>query len=50
MGIKIVSKLFSSRVEGFKMEQRSAFNFCLKLKKTAIEMFEMPKSGYGEKR
>jgi hypothetical protein len=28
-------------VEGFKMEQRAATKFCVKLKKTATETFEM---------
>jgi hypothetical protein len=31
-------------VEGFKMEQRAAIKFCVKLKKTATETFEMLKS------
>jgi hypothetical protein len=42
MRIKTVSvKLVSYRVEGFKMEQRTAIKFCLKLKETATEAFEM---------
>jgi hypothetical protein len=48
MRIRIVLKLFSRRVEGFKMEQRSVVNVCLKLKKTATELFEMSRSGYGK--
>jgi hypothetical protein len=35
-------------VEGFKMERRAAIKFCVKLKKTATETFEMWKSAYGE--
>jgi hypothetical protein len=46
MRIRIVSKLYSRRVEDFKMEQRSAINVCLKLKKTATKLFEMSRSGY----
>jgi hypothetical protein len=30
------------------MEQRAAIKFCVKLKKTATEMFEMLKSAYRE--
>jgi hypothetical protein len=30
------------------MEQKSAIRFCVKLKKTTIEAFEMLKSAYGE--
>jgi hypothetical protein len=30
------------------MEQRAAIKFCVRLKKTAIETFEMLKSAYGE--
>jgi hypothetical protein len=30
------------------MEQRAAIKFCVKLNKTATEMFEMLKSAYGE--
>jgi hypothetical protein len=30
------------------MEQRAAIRFCVKLKKTATETFEMLKSAYGE--
>jgi hypothetical protein len=30
------------------MEQRAAIKFCVKLKKTATETFEMLKSAYGE--
>jgi hypothetical protein len=39
---------FSHHVEGFKMEQRAAIKFCVKLKETATEMFEMLKSAYAE--
>jgi hypothetical protein len=39
---------FFRRVETFKMEQREAIKFCVKLKKTATETFEMLKSAYGE--
>jgi hypothetical protein len=35
-------------VEGFKMEQRAAIKFCVNLKKSATETFEMLKSAYGE--
>jgi hypothetical protein len=35
-------------VEDFKMEQRTAIELCVKLKKTTIEMFVMLKSEYGE--
>jgi hypothetical protein len=40
--------LVFSRIEGFKMEQREAIKFCVKLKKTSTETFEMLKSAYGE--
>jgi hypothetical protein len=40
----VLLKLFFRRVEGFKMEQRAANKFCVKLKKTATETFEMLKS------
>jgi hypothetical protein len=30
------------------MEQKAAIKFCVKLKKTATETFEMLKSAYGE--
>jgi hypothetical protein len=39
---------FFHRVDGFKMEQTAAIKFCVKLKKTAIETFEVLKSMYGE--
>jgi hypothetical protein len=32
------------------MEQRAVIKFCVKLQKTATEMFEMLKSAYGEER
>jgi hypothetical protein len=35
-------------VKGFKMEQRAVVKFCVKLKKTATETFEMLRSSYGE--
>jgi hypothetical protein len=35
-------------VEGFKMEQRAAMKFCVKLKKTATETFEMLKNEYSK--
>jgi hypothetical protein len=38
--------IFFCHVKGFKMEQRAAIKFCVKLKKTA---FEMLKRAYGEK-
>jgi hypothetical protein len=41
-------KLVFRRVEGFKMEQRAAIKFCVKLKKTTNETFEMLKSAYRE--
>jgi hypothetical protein len=40
--------MFFRRVEGFKMEQKAATEFCVNLKKTATETFEMLKSAYGE--
>jgi hypothetical protein len=46
MEIKIVFR----RVESFRMKQRTANKFCVKLKKTATETFEMLKSAYGEER
>jgi hypothetical protein len=39
---------FFRRVEGFKIEQRAAIEFYVKLKITATETFEMVKSAYGE--
>jgi hypothetical protein len=35
-------------VKGFKMEQRAAIKFCVKLKKTATKTFEMLKSACSE--
>jgi hypothetical protein len=46
----VLVKLFFFCVEGFKMEKITAIKFCLKLKKTATETFEMLKSGYSEER
>jgi hypothetical protein len=37
-------------VESFKMEQRAAIKFWVKLKKTATETFEMSKSAYAAER
>jgi hypothetical protein len=34
--------------KGFKMKQRAEIKFCVILKKTATETFEMLKSAYGE--
>jgi hypothetical protein len=48
MRITVVLVKFFRCVEGFKMEQRAAIKFCVKLKKTATETFEMLKSAYGE--
>jgi hypothetical protein len=48
MRITVVLVKFSFPVEGFKMEQRAAIKFCVKLKKTATETFEMLKNAYGE--
>jgi hypothetical protein len=39
---------FFCHVKGFKMEQRAAIMFFVKLKKTATDTFEMLKSMYGE--
>jgi hypothetical protein len=50
MRIRVVFvKLLFRRVEGFKMEQGAAIKFCVKLKKTATETFEILKSALGEK-
>jgi hypothetical protein len=46
--IIVLVKLVFRRVEGFKMEQRTAVTFFVTLKKTATETFEMFKSGYDE--
>jgi rRNA-processing protein FCF1 len=40
-------KLVFRRFEGFKMEQRAAIKFCVKLKKKATETFEILKNVYG---
>jgi hypothetical protein len=39
---------FFRHVEGLKMEQRAVIKFCVKLKKTATETFEMLKSAHIE--
>jgi hypothetical protein len=44
----VLVKLVFCCVKGFKMEQRAVIKFCVKLKKTATETFEMLKSVYGE--
>jgi hypothetical protein len=36
------------RVEGFKMKQSTTIKFCMRLKKTTTETFEMLTSAYGE--
>jgi hypothetical protein len=44
----VLVKLIFCSIEGFKMEQRAAINFCAKLKIMATETFEMLKTAYGE--
>jgi hypothetical protein len=44
----VLVELVFCRVEGYKMEQRTAINFCVKLKKTGTETLELLKSAYGE--
>jgi hypothetical protein len=44
----VLVKLVFCHAEGFKMEQRAAIKFFVRLKKTATETFEMLKSAYGE--
>jgi hypothetical protein len=44
----VLVKLVSCSVEDFRMEQRTAIKFCVKLKETAAETFEMLKSVYEE--
>jgi hypothetical protein len=44
----VLVKVVFRRVEVFKMEQRAVITFCVKLKKTATETFEMLKSVYSE--
>jgi hypothetical protein len=39
-------KLVFLHAEGFKMKQRAVIKFCVKLQKTATEMFELLKSKY----
>jgi hypothetical protein len=39
---------FFHHVRGFKMEQTAVIKFCVKLKETATETFEMLRSAYGE--
>jgi hypothetical protein len=46
--IIVLVKFFFYRVEGLKMERRAAIKYCVKLKKTITETFEMLKSAYGE--
>jgi transposase len=46
--IVVLLKLAFCRVEGFRLEQRAAIKFCVKLNKTATETFEILKSAYGE--
>jgi hypothetical protein len=38
---------FFRHVGGFEMEQRAAIKFCVKLKKTATETFDVLKIAYG---
>jgi hypothetical protein len=42
-----VKLVFFRRVEGFKMEHRATIKFCVKLKKTTAETFEILNSVYG---
>jgi hypothetical protein len=44
----VLVKLVFRLVEGFKMEQRAANKFYVKLKKTTTETFEVLKNAYGE--
>jgi hypothetical protein len=44
----VLVKLVFCCIEDFRIEQRAAFKFCVKLKKTATETFEMLKSVYCE--
>jgi hypothetical protein len=44
----VLVKLVFCFVEGSKVEQRAAIKFCVKLKKTATQTFEMFKSSYSE--
>jgi hypothetical protein len=44
----VLVKLVSRRVEGLKLERRSAVKFCVILKKTATETFRMLKGANGE--
>jgi hypothetical protein len=46
--ITIVLVKFLHHVEIFKMEQRVAMKFCVKLKKTATEKFEMLRNAHDE--
>jgi hypothetical protein len=49
MGITVVLlKLVFCCVKGFRTEQRAVIGFCVKLKKTATETFEMLQSVYSE--
>jgi hypothetical protein len=44
----VLVKLDFFGMSGFKMEQSAVIEFCIKLKKTATEMFEMWKSSYAK--
>jgi hypothetical protein len=46
----VLVKLVFSRVEGFNMEQGTTIEFCVRLKKTATEKFEILRSVCGEER
>jgi hypothetical protein len=50
MRIAIVLVKFFRRVEFLKKEQRAAIKFCVKLKKTTTETFQMMKSACIEER
>jgi hypothetical protein len=47
MRIAIVLVIFFLSCGSFMIEQRAAIKFCVKLKETATETFEMFKSAYG---
>jgi hypothetical protein len=44
----VLVKLVFHYIEGFKTKQGAAIKFCVTVKKTATETFEMFKSAYGE--
>jgi hypothetical protein len=44
----VLLKIVFCHIKGCKVEQRAVIKFCVKLKKTATEMFEMLKSVYVE--